>query len=381
MSDPDNPRTDTLSDRDLEGISDAVANGILRAASQQDIAQHGRQRIIGAGYLIATILMIGLVSWGWNHRPSQTVVLNGRFLADAEITAVLSPLEPTSSQQASFILRLDGVEEILQLQRLLLPTQLVLPIGENEIQDHVGEIRNLAFAKPEEAGAEGQNISAPVSVFVSASGVKEVTLSKQSQRGQSITKISVAATANERDLAIVTIEVIPEPDRIVRVTGELGEASVLLGTHDVPFNLPVAPTQISSDQLVYSSFNTRSGSEFPGLRFEATVSKLTLSGTEGFFDVGQTRVPLVSSDKFVLEFLETESFGVEIVDEKIGLGTAAVATSIKRGETQLLRRQIEVNPIYRNIVTALGAALLGMFSSVLPALRTLFNSVFRTRHL
>lgn len=69
---------------------------------------------------------------------------------------------------------------------------------------------------------------------------------------------------------------------------------------------------------------------------------------------------------------------MEINDGKISLGRAAVVTSVKRGGTELLGRQIEISPVYRTFTAALGAALLGLFSSVLPAFATLFNSVLRS---
>ncbi|MCH8988428.1 MAG: hypothetical protein IIA92_06430 [Chloroflexi bacterium] len=386
MTDSTDLQTDALSNQDLEGISGAVAKGILRAAIEQDRDQDRRRRITGAGYMIALMILVGLFTWGWTHRPAQTVVLNARFLVDTKLTAVLSKDKSPSSQQESFLLLLNGVEHFSRLQGLLLPVELILPLDgdafqESESNIDEGSIDRLDFEISGEDSAENENRAAPISVLVSATEVQQVTLRRPSKNDPGITRINVQTVADQSSQAKVRIEALEELDRKVAITDADGTTSVLMGKESRTLKLPQSPvpSSVPGDSLVSSSFDAHTVSESPGIRFDARVSKLVLSGTEGFFDIGQTRVPLVSNDTLELMLLEDRSIGVEINDGKISLGSAAVATSVKLGESELLPRKIEASPIFRTFVTALGAALLGLFSSVLPALASLISFIFKER--
>jgi len=386
MSDPTDSQTDALSNQDLEGISGAVEKGILRAAREQDRAQNPRKRTVGAGYLTASMILVLLVVWGWTHRPDQMVALNARFLVSTELTAVLSQDRPTSSQRGSFSLRLDGVENISGLQGLLLPVELVLPVDGDAFQESMagingGDIERLDFESFDEDGAENEHAAAPVSISVSALKVQQITLKRPSKQNPGITRINIENAADQRNEATVKIEALQELNRRVTITDADGTTSVPMGRESRSLKLPQSPfpSSFPADGLASSSFDTNTGSESPVVRFEARVFKLILSGTEGFIDIGDERIPLVATDILKLDLLEDKEVGVEIIDGKISLGSAAVATSVTLGQSQLLPRMIEVNRGYRTFVTALGAALLGLFSSVLPALGSLVSFVFGLR--
>ena len=386
MSDPTDSQTDALSNQDLEGISGAVEKGILRAAEKQDRAQNPRKRTVGAGYLTASMILVLLVVWGWTHRPDQTVALNARFLVSTELTAVLSQDRSASSQRGSFSLRLDGVENISGLQGLLLPVELVLPVDGDAFQESMagingGDIERLDFETYDEGGAENEHAAAPVSISVSALKVQQITLKRPSKQNPGITRINIENAADQRNEATVKIEALQELNRRVTITDADGITSVPMGPESISLKLPQSPfpSSLPADGLASSSFDTNTGSEPPGVRFEARVFRLILSGTEGFIDIGDERIPLVATDILKLNLLEDKEVGVEIIDGKISLGSAAVATSVTLGQSQLLPRMIEGNRGYRTFVTALGAALLGLFSSVLPALGSLVSFVFGQR--
>jgi len=180
MTESNNSRSDALSGRDLEGISGAVAEGILRAAKEQERAQYRRHRIFGGGYLLAIFLLVVLVFWGWIHRPPQTVVLNASFARDAQVTAVLSPSELLPSRQVNFSLRLDGVENISQLQAMKLQTEILLPLNMDVDLSEVVRIEKLEFTLNDREDTERESVAAPMVVSVSASKIDQVTLSRPS---------------------------------------------------------------------------------------------------------------------------------------------------------------------------------------------------------
>jgi hypothetical protein len=365
MSEPTNLQSDALSDRDLDGISSAVASGILRAANEQDPEEHRKRALVGVGYIFAALFLVGLVLWGWWHTPSQTVVLNASFLPDAKITAVLTQEDAPSSQPSSFRLRLDGVEEISRLHNSLMPVELTLPLDGGEIDKSLEKIETLQF------GLLGDDSkSAPVSVSISATDIQQISLSRPSQGGQGAAKIDVETFGSRLNESKLKIIILPESNRTVSILAVDGSKTLPMSNGETTLDLPAKQLHesFSTQELAGTTIRTNTGSEFPGIDFEARVSKMTLTGTEGFFDVGQKRIPLVSDDELELILVEGNSFGVKMIDGKINLGSAAVATSVTRQGSQLLGRQIQVSPFYRTIVAGYGAALLGLFSSVLPAL-------------
>ena len=383
-----NRGSDLLTRRDVEGITQAVEQGIKNADLTLTRTKAPRERTAGGVYLILFGALVVLFVWGWTDRPKQNVVLNTGFIDGTSLTAEGTALSPSR-------FRLESIVGVARLGTNLMPIDVVLPASESVCQrlaEAVGaecENRSLTItdnrvdlgieSTGQGSGSTDGQPNEGVTASITMPDMERVTLVRESSKREITVKMSGPRNHPAQGAeAKITVTLIPQSNQNV----VLKKISLTLASE------PMAEPQSekitirflreapSAFQEGTSAFTLIQVSESPSLKFQVIASGITISNADGTIDVGDTRVVLIEDDRLELALAKESRLMVEDDVVTIGAGGQVRASSVKRNGLELLGKKLTVEPAFGAAVAVSSAAVVGLASVMVPAVWSFLTWMF-----
>ena len=383
-------RSDSLSERDLEGISSSVTRGIQEAARLQAHQQAGWS--LGKALLLITFMAVIVTeasydSWSYVHRPPKPMALRAQFGEGTSLTADLAATTSTFLVQ-----RVTGVSEVVGGA---VPVEVKVHLSAPDCQrlaEAVGTACEGNVLAIEEPGIkvvfEPPGGVVGVAVNIETTNVQRMTLSRDSAEkrvGVALESPQATDAGALRGVAIIDIPKSPGTTVSIRRFDDslVGSASldpaltdkIVLRFVRTPSASPSGQGDTEEKKDPTSYFTLAYASEEPPIDVEAAVSGLSLKETEGALDVGSARYTLIGRDD--LELALSGALGPRIDGRAINI--AGKAESVRRNTAQLLQRQYAASTVSDSFAGGLFVLLLTLSPIVLPAvLPVLLASIGRS---
>ena len=397
-------RTHNLSDRDVNAISKAVADGIIQAA---EIQERRRRRWsfsrggVAVIYVLALLLWIGFGYWGVFTFPAQLLVLDAEFSDDTTLVA--------EGEFGTF--RIQGVGRISSIASVNMPIDLILPIGPKNcgvLAQMLGgscqsgsvtvedpslmiEFASRATSSPVVLAdmADAEATTATLSVTVSGVSKLKLVAERPNAQDERTLRVQPIGSSSMPDPAktLVEVEVSKDPTNLVFRVERGADDPAYLGNIPIQPGASIVILKVTTPasiieglrrdilkEPITGTLQLRTASPGPPIMgLSPALSNLTIEeGISGTMDIGGSRHAVIDTDSVMLSLKHKSPVEIDGARLKVGELEPAKASIVKRNETSLLPRRLADNELLSAFLGGLSAFLVS-FLAIFLRLAGLIN--------